>query len=88
MEDSNKPIQINTSSIVADENVQIEDGEVVPAKYLPFKISGKDYSMSLIDKAMLKRYREWSWQYFVNDFVYESMLFLSIAKARDMIMND
>jgi len=44
--------------------------------------------MSVNDKQIIKKYREWSWTYFVNEFVYENQLFLSLSKARDMIINE
>ncbi|CDW77815.1 alpha telomere binding protein [Stylonychia lemnae] len=64
-----------------------EDQEV-QSHYLPLKLSSKDYTMTLQDRDIIKRYREWSKEYFLNEFLYESQLYITLSKVRDIISNE
>lgn len=64
-----------------------EDLEV-QSHYLPVKISSKDYSLGIIDRDIIKRYRKWASEYFKNEFLYESNLHITLSKARDIISNE
>lgn len=57
----------------------------VSSSYLPLKHSGKDYSLGLIDRSILKRLRHWLESQFRNEFAYEPNSLLSLAKVRDQL---
>ena len=49
--------------------------------------SKPDYNFTDQDKHIIDRYRRFNREYFENEFMYESRLFMMLNKVRDMINN-
>jgi len=50
---------------------------------MPYKSSTKDYSLGLIDRDIVKRYRLWLTDHFKNDFQYETSSILNLGRLND-----
>ena len=60
-------------------------GDVVSSSYLPYKSSSKDYSLGLVDRDIVKRYRLWMLEYFRNEFQYDRTSTFTLSKVREAI---
>lgn len=52
---------------------------------MPYKSSSKDYSLGLIDRDIVKRYRAWMLEFFRNDFQYDRNSIFSLSRVREAI---
>ena len=52
---------------------------------MPYKSSSKEYSLGLIDRDIVKRYRLWLVEHFKNEFQYEPLTIFPLAKVREAI---
>ena len=50
---------------------------------MPYKSSTKDYSLGLIDRDIVKRYRLWLVEHFKNDFQYETNSIFTLGRLND-----
>ena len=50
---------------------------------MPYKSSTKDFSLGLIDRDIVKRYRLWLMDHFINDFQYETNSILNLGRLND-----
>ena len=50
---------------------------------MPYKSSTKDYSLGLIDRDIVKRYRLWLIDHFKNDFQYETNSIFTLGRLND-----
>ena len=65
----------------------VEDG--IPNYAIePSSASSCNYSLAPIDVEMVKKYREWLADYFMNEFNYESTLYMNLNKVRDFIAHE
>jgi hypothetical protein len=60
-------------------------GDIVSNSYLPYKSSSKDYSLGLVDRDIVKRYRLWMLEYFRNEFQYDRTSTFTLSKVREAI---
>lgn len=52
---------------------------------MPYKTSSKDFSLGLVDRDIVRRYRHWLVNHFTNDFQYEKNVIFPLGKVRDAI---
>ena len=57
----------------------------MPNSYLPYKQSSKEYSLGIIDRDIVKRYRQWMIEYFKNEFQYDKTSTFTLSKVREAI---
>ena len=50
---------------------------------MPYRSSTKDYSLGLIDRDIVKRYRLWLVEHFKNDFQYETNSIFTLGRLND-----
>lgn len=57
----------------------------VSNSYLPYKIARSNYSLTLVDRDIIKRLRPWLSNHFRNEYQYERNLLMPLSKVRDAI---
>lgn len=72
---------------VRDENSHSSSQHVADSSYTPLGTSKKNNQVTLQDKEHIDRLRRWIKEYFVNEFTYDSLLFMYLSKVRDYIFN-
>lgn len=50
---------------------------------MPYRSSTKEYSLGLIDRDIVKRYRLWLVEHFKNDFQYETNSIFTLGRLND-----
>lgn len=54
----------------------------------PYKTSRTEFSLNDTDSEKVKMLRNWSKEYFANEIVYESNLFMNLNKVKEIIHAD
>lgn len=54
----------------------------------PYKTSRTEFSLNDTDSEKVKKLRNWSKEYFANEIVYDSNLFMNLNKVKEIILAD